>query len=133
MNGQAMPRRVDAIVIGSGALGASTAFHLVMAGLSLALLDKADLASQTSPRAAGLSGQLRSDATMTRIAARAVEKIATFAADTGEPMEFFQPGSLKIARRPEHEMQLHEEVSRGRGLGLDVAMISLDEAKRLMP
>ena len=61
MNEQAIPQRVDAVVIGSGALGASTAFHLASSGLSVALLDKADLASQTSPRAAGLSGQLRSN------------------------------------------------------------------------
>ena len=133
MNEQAIPQRVDAVVIGSGALGASTAFHLASSGLSVALLEKADLASQTSPRAAGLSGQLRSNPTMTCIAAKAVQKITTFQADTGEPMVFFQPGSLKIARRPEHEAQLHEEVARGRHLGLNVAMIPLDEATRLMP
>ena len=114
MNEQAIPERADAVVIGAGALGASTAFHLAKAGLSVALLDKAELASQSSPRAAGLSGQLRSDAAMTRIAARGVKKIVDFQAETGEPMVFFQPGSLKIARRPEHEAQLHEEVERGR-------------------
>jgi glycine/D-amino acid oxidase-like deaminating enzyme len=128
-----IPARVDAVVIGAGALGASTAFHLARAGLLVALLDRADLASQTSPRAAGLSGQLRTDEAMTRIAARSVKKIENFAADTGENLVFFQPGSLKIARRPEHEAQLHEEVARGRRLGLDVDLISLDEARRLMP
>jgi glycine/D-amino acid oxidase-like deaminating enzyme len=133
MNGQDIPEQVDAVVIGAGALGSSTAFHLAKAGLSVALLDKTDLASQTSPRAAGLSGQLRSDARMTRIAARAVQKIQTFEADTGEPMVFFQPGSLKIARRQDHEEQLQEEVLRGRQLGLDVALISFEEARRLMP
>jgi glycine/D-amino acid oxidase-like deaminating enzyme len=133
MNEAGIPERADAIVIGAGALGAATAFHLVKAGLSVALLDKAELASQSSPRAAGLSGQLRSDATMTRIAARGVEKIVAFEAETGEPMVYFQPGSLKIARRSEHERQLQEEVERGTGLGLDIALISLDEARRLMP
>ena len=113
MNEHGIPERADAIVIGAGALGAATAFHLAKAGLFVALLDKAELASQSSPRAAGLSGQLRSDPTMTRIAARGVEKIVNFQAETGEPMVFFQPGSLKIARRPEHEAQLHEEVARG--------------------
>src|SRR5271154_1772340 len=123
MNGYGIPERADAIVIGAGALGAATAFHLAKTGLFVALLDKAELASQSSPRAAGLSGQLRSDATMTRIAAKGVEKIAIFGAETGEPMVFFQPGSLKIARRSEHELQLHEEVERGTGIGLDVALI----------
>ncbi len=133
MSEHAIPERVDAVVIGAGALGASTAYHLTKAGMSVALLDKAEIASQTSPRAAGLSGTLRSDEAMTRIAARGVKKIETFTADTGEPMVFFQPGSLKIARRPEHEAQLHEEVARGQQLGLDVALITPQDAQRLMP
>ncbi|MFI5015148.1 MAG: NAD(P)/FAD-dependent oxidoreductase [Hyphomicrobiales bacterium] len=133
MNELGIPERADAVVIGAGALGAATAFHLAKAGLSVALLDKGELASQSSPRAAGLSGQLRSDAIMTRIAAKGVEKIVNFEIETGEPMVFVQPGSLKVARRPEHEAQLHEEAARGRQLGLNVAMISLEEARRLMP
>ncbi len=128
-----MPKQADAIVIGSGGLGASTAYHLAKAGMAVALIDKAELASQTSPRAAGLSGMLRSDEAMTRIAAKSVQMIEGFAAETGEPMVYYQPGALKIARRPEHEAQLHQEVERGRGLGLDVAMIPLQEAQRLMP
>jgi glycine/D-amino acid oxidase-like deaminating enzyme len=133
MSQSEIPNSVDAVVIGAGGLGASTAFHLVKAGLSVALLDKTEFASQTSARAAGLSGQLRSFDAMTRIAAKSVRMIETFSADTHEPLEFHQPGSLKIARLEQHEAQLHEEVERGRRLGLDVAMISLDEAQRLMP
>jgi glycine/D-amino acid oxidase-like deaminating enzyme len=133
VNRDAVPERTDAVVIGAGALGASTAFHLAKLGLSVALLDKTEFASQTSARAAGLSGQLRSDEAMTRIAARAVRKIENFAAETGEEIVFFQPGSLKIARRPEHEAELRDDVARGQRLGLDVAMISLEDARRLMP
>ena len=70
---------------------------------------------------------------MTRIAARGVQKIIDFQVETGEPMVFVQPGSLKIARRPEHEAQLNDEVNQGTNLGLDVALISLDEARCLMP
>src|SRR3978361_822057 len=61
--------QLDAIVIGGGGLGTATAFHLVKAGLSVALIDRVGFASQTSARAAGLSGQLRPDDAMTRIAA----------------------------------------------------------------
>ena len=133
MSEAGIPQRTDAVVIGAGALGAATAYHLAKAGLSVALLDKAELGSQTSPRAAGLSGQLRSDAAMTRIAAKSVQKIMEFEAETGEKMVFFQPGSLKVARLAEHEAQLHEEVARGRQLGLDVVMIRPEEARLLMP
>jgi len=133
MSANEVPQRADAVVVGAGALGAATAFHLATTGMKVALLDKAELASQTSPRAAGLSGQLRADDAMTRIAARAVRKIETFTAETGEPLAFFQPGSLKVARRPEHAAQLEAEAARGRRLGLDVAMISLERARDLMP
>lgn len=128
-----VPSRADAVVVGSGALGASTAYHLVRAGLQVVLLDKAGIASQTSPRAAGLSGTLRSGDLMTRIAADAVSRIGTFERDTGEPLVFHQPGSLKVARREDHAAQLEEEAQRGRRLGLDVALVSLEEARSLMP
>ena len=129
----ALPDQVDAVVIGSGALGGATAFYLAQAGLKVALLDKAAIASQTSPRAAGLSGTLRSDDLMTEIAADGVRRIASFQADTGEPLSFHQPGSLKVARRDDHAEQLEDEVKRGRRLGLDVDLVSLDRARALMP
>jgi glycine/D-amino acid oxidase-like deaminating enzyme len=128
-----MIEKADVVVIGSGALGASTAFHLAKLGRSVALLDKAALASQTSPRAAGLSGQVRKSELMTRLAVMAVKKIECFEVDTGQPLVFYQPGSLKIARRPEHEEQLREEVARGKQLGLDIDLIAPEEARRLMP
>ena len=129
-----MLQDADVVVIGSGALGSSVAYHLAKAGKHrIALIDKSDLASQTSPRAAGLSGQIRHSELMTKLAVRGVEKIARFAEETGEPMVFFQPGSLKIARRPEHEAQLKDEIAHGSKLGLPIDFVSLAEAQRLMP
>jgi glycine/D-amino acid oxidase-like deaminating enzyme len=47
--------QADVIVIGSGGLGAATAFCLARRGIrNVALVDKHDIASQTSPRAAGM-------------------------------------------------------------------------------
>ncbi len=128
-----LPARVDAVVIGAGGLGASTAFHLAKAGLSVALVDKAELASQTSPRAAGLTGVLRADDDMTRIATLAVDMIESFEADTGEKLVFFQPGSLKIARREQDEAQLHEAVARAGRLGIAARIVTPGEAQGMMP
>jgi glycine/D-amino acid oxidase-like deaminating enzyme len=67
-----MIREVDAVVIGAGAFGASIAFHLTKRGRRVALLERHAIASQTSPRAAGLTQQIRTDPTMTRLAMRSV-------------------------------------------------------------
>jgi len=42
----------DIVVVGSGAFGASAAYHLARRGARLAVLERSRLASQTSPRAA---------------------------------------------------------------------------------
>ncbi|MGI8858025.1 MAG: NAD(P)/FAD-dependent oxidoreductase [Thermomicrobiales bacterium] len=129
-----MIEEADAVVIGAGAFGASVAYHLARRGIKrVALVEKFAIASQTSRRAAGLTGQNRSTEAMTRLAALAVRKIAHFTAETGEPLVFHQTGSLKIARIPEHEAQLHDEVERGQRLGLDVDFISPSEAAMLSP
>jgi glycine/D-amino acid oxidase-like deaminating enzyme len=123
----------ECVVIGSGALGSSVAFHLARSGRQVALLDKHALGSQTSPRAAGLTSQARGTDLMTQLAKRAVRKIEGFEAETGEKIVFHQPGALKIARLPEHVEQLRREVERGRRMGTGIEMISPREARAKNP
>ncbi len=124
---------IECVVIGSGSLGASTAWHLASAGRSVALIDQHALGSQTSPRAAGLSSQARGTDLMTALAKRAVRKIESFAEDTGEPLVFYQPGALKIARRTEHVAQLAMERERGRRYETGLVELSPSEARDLNP
>ena len=128
-----MIEAVECVVIGSGALGASTAFHLAKAGRSVALVDQHALGSQTSPRAAGLTSQARGTDLMTAIAKSAVRKIETFAQETGEPLVFYQPGALKIARHPKHVEQLTRERERGRRLETGLQEVSPAEARAMNP
>ena len=76
----------DAVVIGSGAFGASTAYHLTRRGLKVALVDQHALGSQTSPRAAGLTSKADPMPTMARLRheARVVERDAEAAAEGDE-------------------------------------------------
>jgi glycine/D-amino acid oxidase-like deaminating enzyme len=123
----------ECVVIGSGALGSSVAFHLAKSGKQVALVDKHALGSQTSPRAAGLTSQARGTDLMTALAKRAVRKIEGFKAETGEDIVFYQPGALKIARLPKHVEQLKGEVERGRRMGTGIEMISPAEASAKNP
>ena len=101
---------MDVVVIGAGALGTTTAYHLATHRKRVALVERFAAASQTSPRAAGLTQQMRASEVMSRLARRSCALIASFEADTGEPMTFFRSGSIKLARLAAHESQLQDEV-----------------------
>ena len=125
--------RFDVVVVGSGALGASAAYHLTRLGQHVALVDKAEIASQTSPRAAGLSGQLRRNPVMTQLAVRSVQKIREFQEETGEPLVYFAPGSMNVARTAKHVLQLEKAVAYGKSLGLDIESITPEQGAERMP
>jgi len=123
----------DVVVVGSGAFGASAAHHLARRGLRVAVLERAALASQTSPRAAGLTSQVRATPALTRLAQRAVAKLAAFTEETGQPLRFTQSGALKIARTERDAEQLSREVERGVDVGVPIELISVAEARRRLP
>ena len=129
-----MIESADVIVIGSGGLGAATAFHLAKKrALSVALVERLEIGSQTSPRAAGMVSCLRKSDLMIDLVKLAAQKIRQFSEDTGEPLDWVHSGSLKVARRPADAEVLHEDVVRGRHHGLDVEELSVDAAHRLNP
>lgn len=124
----------DVIVIGSGGLGAATAFHLVKRGVNhVALVDKHDIGSQTSPRAAGMVSCVRKSELMTSMIKLATERINSFTEDTGQPLDWVKSGSLKVARREQDAEVIERDIALGRNLGLDLERISTHEAHRLNP
>jgi 4-methylaminobutanoate oxidase (formaldehyde-forming) len=129
-----MISKADVIVVGSGGLGAATAYYLSRRkGLSVALIDKHEMGSQTSRRAAGLVSCARKSELMISLVKDASRKIEAFAQETGEQLDWVHSGSLKIARRPQDVEVVEADCERGRRMGLDVELISPDEASRLNP
>jgi glycine/D-amino acid oxidase-like deaminating enzyme len=125
---------VDAVVIGAGSFGASLAYHLAKMGLEdVVLLDRFAIGSQTSPRAAGLTQQIRREPETTLLAKRSVEKLVRFTEETDIPLEFHQSGSVKMARNEAGAAQIAWEIRAGQELGLDIRPIDADELEARVP
>ncbi len=130
----AMISKADVVVVGSGGLGAATAYYLAKrGGLSVALLDKHGIGSQTSPRAAGMVSCVRKGDLMIKLIKDACRKIESFTEETGQPLDWVHSGSLKIARRPQDADVIAADLQRGKRMGLDVEQISPNVACRLNP
>src|SRR4051812_36587697 len=119
--------RARVVVIGGGITGTSVAYHLARAGWNdLVLVEKAQLTSGSTSHAAGLVTQFNPSPTMMRFRRYSVELYRELGV-------FDQLGSLRIASSRESLIELERGASRARGIGLDVHVVSPDEAVELMP
>jgi glycine cleavage system aminomethyltransferase T/glycine/D-amino acid oxidase-like deaminating enzyme len=119
--------RARAVVVGGGITGASVAYHLAKAGWrDTVLLEKDELTSGSTCHAAGLVTQFNPSPTMMRFRRYSIELY--------EELGVFEAvGGLRFASSGEQLKELQRGVSRARGIGLDVELISADESAQLMP
>ena len=116
-----------AVVIGGGITGASVAYHLAKAGWrDTVLVEKDELTSGSTCHAAGLVTQFNPSPTMMRFRRYSIELYKELGV-------FEQVGGLRFASSEESLKELQRGVSRARGIGLDVELVSPEESARLMP
>ena len=125
--------RAAAVVIGSGAFGSATAYHLARRGLDVVLLDQHALGSQTSPRAAGLTSQADPVPVLARLRREACEAFARFDADMGRSISYHRSGSLRAAYTETGERRVHEALATAQSLGIPARRITPAEAEGLAP
>src|SRR5262245_45830608 len=124
---------VAAIVIGSGAFGASTAYHLARRGAQVTLVDQHALGSQTSPRAAGLTSKADVTPVMAQLRHEACDAFERFEAEMGQGVDFHRSGSLKAAYTEEGEAHLAKALENARALGIEARLSPAQEARRRAP
>jgi glycine cleavage system aminomethyltransferase T/glycine/D-amino acid oxidase-like deaminating enzyme len=115
------------VIIGGGITGVSVAYHLAEQGWTdVLLVEKAGLTAGATSQAAGLVTAFNPSSTMLawrRYSIELYERLGLFSA----------VGSLRLASSKEQLQELQRTVSRARGVGLDVDVISAEEARRRMP
>jgi len=119
--------RARAVVVGGGITGASVAYHLAKAGWrDTVLLEKDELTSGSTCHAAGLVTQFNPSPTMMRFRRYSIELYEELGV-------FEKVGGLRFASSEEQLKELQRGVSRARGIGLEVELVSAEESARLMP
>ena len=90
--------KAKVVIIGGGVIGCSVAYHLSKLGWSdVVLLERKQLTSGTTWHAAGLIGQLRASANMTKLAKYTQELYFDLEKETGVSTGFKRVGSISVA------------------------------------
>ena len=130
----AIPTHAKAVIIGGGISGCSVAYHLAKMGWTdVVLLERKQLTSGTTWHAAGLIGQLRGSANMTRLAKYSADLYVKLAAETGVATGMRQVGSISVALTEARHEELLRQATVARIFDVDVSEISPSDAKSMYP
>ncbi len=128
------PTHARAIVVGGGIVGCSTAYHLARLGWrDIVLLERKKLTSGSTFHAAGLVGQLRTNANITQLLKNSVELYDRLEQETGQASGWKMVGGLRIACNEARMIELRRQATTAHSFGLEMQLLSPKEAQELWP
>lgn len=129
-----MKTHVQVAVIGGGVVGASVLYHLTKAGWTdVVLLERNELTSGSTWHAAGGMHTLNGDPNVAKLQRYTIELYRELEAESGQSCGIHITGGINLAGTRERMDFLQLAAGRGRYLGLDMEVLSIDEAARLFP
>ena len=129
-----LPSQAAIVVIGGGIIGCSTAYHLARDHKAdVILLEQGKLTSGSTWHAAGLVGQLRSSASITRVLQYSVELYKGLEAETGLATGWKMTGCLRLATSEDRWTEFRRLATTARSFGMDMQLVSPAEVKKMWP
>jgi glycine cleavage system T protein len=129
-----LPSHAEIVVIGGGIIGCSTAYHLARDHkANVILLEQGTLTSGSTWHAAGLVGQLRSSASITRVLKYSVDLYKGLEAETGLATGWKMTGCLRLATNQDRWTEFRRLATTARSFGMDMHLLTPQEVKAMWP
>ena len=122
------------VVIGGGVVGASVLYHLTKAGWKdVLLVERAELTSGSTWHAAGGMHTVNGDPNVAKLQQYTIQLYKEIERISGQSCGVHITGGIMLAGTRERLDWLKMAKARGRYLGMELEIISVDEAARLFP
>jgi sarcosine oxidase subunit beta len=128
-----MTRTADVVVIGGGANGTSTAFHLTLLGVrNVVLLERRQLAAGATGKSGALVRMHYTNEAESRLAFESLKVFRNFGEAVGGDCGFEGVGFVQLVG-PAHGEALARNVARQQRLGINTRAISAAEVREILP
>ena len=129
-----MKSSAQVVVIGGGVVGASVLYHLTKAGWTdVMLLERRELTAGSTWHAAGGMHTLNGDPNVSKLQQYTIKLYEEIERISGQDCSIHLPGGLMLADTEVRMDFLRMAVARGRYLGMDLELITANEARDLFP
>ena len=129
-----LPSHAQVVIIGGGVGGCSIAYHLTLMGWKdVVVVERHELTAGSTWHSAGLVGQLRSDANLTRMMSYSTDLYRRLKSETGQDTGWREVGGLRLASSPERLEELKRLAGMARSFGMPMEMLTPKEAWNLFP
>ena len=126
-------RGTEAVVIGGGVIGASTAYQLAKRGIEVTLIEARQISAEASGASAGGVRQQGRDPRELEIAMRAIEMWPDLAEELQSDLDYHQHGNLLLVENEDDLRLVERRVQDQRDRGLDIYFIGQDEVREIAP
>ncbi len=129
-----VPSTARVVIIGGGAVGVSSLYHLAKAGWTdCVLLEKNELTAGSTWHAAGNCPNFSSSWAVLNMQRYSLEMYRTLADDVDYPMNYHVTGALRLGHTKERAQEFEKVAGMGRAQGLELDILSPKEALDYYP
>ncbi len=126
--------QAQVVVIGGGVGGCSIAYHLTLMGWKdVVVVERHELTSGSTFHSAGLVGQLRTSASLTKMMRYSSDLYRRLKTETGVDPSWREVGSLRLASSDERMQELKRTVGYSKAFGMPLEMLTPKECYDLFP